>query len=41
MNSKKSNIVCLPVGLPVRGERSDSNENGSTAVEATETAKSG
>lgn len=36
-NSKRSNRVCLPVGLPVRGERSNGNEKGSTAEEATNT----
>lgn len=40
-NNKNSNKVCLPVGLPVRGERSDVNENGSTAEEATNTSDAG
>lgn len=38
---KKSKVLCLPVGLPVRGERSDNTENGSTAMEAANTPKSG
>lgn len=38
LNNKNSHKVCLPVGLPVRGERSDVSENGSTAEEATNTS---
>lgn len=40
-NNKNSHKVCLPVGLPVRGERSDVNENGSSAEEATNTSNAG
>lgn len=39
--NSKSKRVCLPVGLPVRGERSNGNENGSTAEEATNTPNAG
>lgn len=40
-NNRNSKKECLPVGLPVRGERSDVNENGSTAEEATNTSNAG